>query len=330
MGAGAASMKLVVHAGTALVALVLSATPAQAQFNGSHTLGDFGVQSGTQPAPGLYLAGFYYRYDTDKVLDRNGDRLVLDPASPSSLAIHAFAPIAWYVSKTKVLGANYGVMAVLPFANGTIEVPVAGLESTTGNHLADLYIRPIELGWRTPRADVVAGFGFYAPSGKYERGGSENTGRGMWTSEPFVGTTVFLDTARTVSLATTASWEFHGKKKDTDIKVGQILTLEGGAGKAFLGGGLIIGAAYYAQWKLTRDDIASLVLPGGSTLELELRNKHRVFAFGPDVTLPVASKTKLFSLVNVRYLWESGVKTKTQGQSLVITATFPVPSVKIP
>jgi len=30
----------------------LLATPAQAQFNGSHTLGDFGVQSGTQPAPG--------------------------------------------------------------------------------------------------------------------------------------------------------------------------------------------------------------------------------------------------------------------------------------
>jgi hypothetical protein len=322
-------MKSVVNASALIVSVVLCATPAYAQFNGSHTLGDFGVQSGTQPMPGFYLAGFFYRYDTDKVLDRNGDRIVFDPASPSSLGIHAFAPIAWYVSKAKVLGANYGVMAVLPFANGTIEVPAAGLESTTGNQLADLYIRPIDLGWRTPRADVVAGLGFYAPSGEYELGGSENTGRGMWTTEPFVGTTVFLDTARTVSLATTASWEIHGKKKDTDIKVGQILSLEGGAGKSFLGGGLIIGAAYYAQWKLTRDDIASLGLPGGSTLFLELQNKHRVFAFGPDVTLPVASKTKLFSLVNIRYLWESAVKTKTQGQSLVITATFPVPSVKL-
>jgi hypothetical protein len=308
------------------------AAPAQAQFNGSHTLGDFGVQSGSQPAPGFYLAGFFYRYKTDTIRDRDGNRITLDPGAPGSLSIQAVAPIAWYVSKAKVLGANYGIMAVLPFANGVIDAPILGLTSDTGNHLADLYIRPLDLGWRRAQADVVAGFGFYAPTGEFESGGSENTGRGMWTSEPFVGTTVFLDAKRSVSLATTASWEIHGKKKDTDIKVGQILSLEGGGGKSFLGGGLIVGAAYYAQWKLTRDDIGpDILLPGGGTLDLnlELQNKHRVFGFGPDVTVPIASKTKLFSLVNIRYFWESGARTKTEGDSLVITATFPVPSVRI-
>ena len=78
----------------------------------------------------------------------------------------------------------------------------------------------------------------------------------MWTYEPFVGTTVFFDEKRTVSFATTAFWEFHGKKEDSDVKVGQILSLEGGLGKSFLGGGLIIGAAYYAQWKLTEGPAA--------------------------------------------------------------------------
>ena len=34
------------------LALLLTA-PAEAQLNGSHTLGDFGVQSGSQPAPGF-------------------------------------------------------------------------------------------------------------------------------------------------------------------------------------------------------------------------------------------------------------------------------------
>ena len=38
---------------------LLFATPARAQLNGSHTLGDFGVQSGSQPAPGFYTALFY-------------------------------------------------------------------------------------------------------------------------------------------------------------------------------------------------------------------------------------------------------------------------------
>ena len=140
---------------------------------------------------------------------------------------------------------------------------------------------------------------------------------------------MYFDEKRTLSLATTAYWEFHGNKKDTDAKVGQILMLQGGLGKSFLGGGLITGAAYYAQWKLTEDQLAEFELPGGTPIGVKVPGKHRVFAFGPDVTLPVASKSKLFALVNIRYLWESGAQLKTEGQTLVVTATFPVPSVKL-
>jgi hypothetical protein len=66
-------------------------------------------------------------------------------------------------------------------------------------------------------------------------------------------------------------------------------------------------------------------LPSGPAI-----GKHRVYGFGPDVTLPLATKSKLISLVNVRHFWETGAQLETQGQSLVVTATFPVPSVKIP
>ena len=71
------------------------------------------------------------------------------------------------------------------------------------------------------------------------------------------------------------------------------------------------------------------MLPGGDPIDAEFPNKHKVFAFGPDVTLPVASKSKLFALVNIRYFWETGARVKTEGQTLVVTATFPVPSVKL-
>ena len=138
-----------------------------------------------------------------------------------------------------------------------------------------------------------------------------------------------FDEKKTFSLAATAYWEIHGSKKDSDVKVGQILTLQGGLGKSFLGGGLIIGAAYYAQWKLTQDRLAEFELPGGGDFDVTSRNKHKVFGFGPDVTLPIATKSKLFALVNVRYLWETGARVKTQGQTLVVTATFPIPSVKL-
>ena len=41
--------------------------------------------------------------------------------------------------------------------------------------------------------------------------------------------------------------------------------LQGGAAESFLGGGLITGAAYYAQWKLTEDRLGELELPGGGS-----------------------------------------------------------------
>jgi hypothetical protein len=192
-----------------------------------------------------------------------------------------------------------------------------------------MLIRPVDLGWRTNRADVVAGLQLYIPTGRYTPGGNDNLGKGMWTYEPFLGATVYFDEKKTWSLATTAYWEFHGKKRDTNVRVGQILSLQGGLGKSFLGGGLIIGAAYYAQWKLTEDRLRSFVLPGGDVIDLDFPNKHKVFGFGPDVTLPIATRSKLYALVNIRYLWETGARVKTQGETLVVTATIPIPSVKL-
>ena len=109
---------------------LLLAAPAQAQLNGSHTLGDFGVQSGSQPQPGFYAALFYLRYDTDTIKDADGNIVRLPQASPGSLAVAAAAPMVWYVSKTKVLGANYGAMVVLPFANASLEAPAFQLTTT--------------------------------------------------------------------------------------------------------------------------------------------------------------------------------------------------------
>ncbi len=301
---------------------------ARAQLNGSHSLGDYGVQAGSQAQPGFYTALFYLRYDTDTIKNVDGNTIRPFPDSPASTAVTAAAPLLWYVSKAKVLGANYGVLVVLPWANASVEVPAFALSDTVDSSFADMLVRPLDLGWHAKRADVTAGFQFYAPTGRYAKGARDNIGKGIWTYEPFVGTTVFFDEKRTVSLATTAFWEFHSDKKDSTVNVGQILTLEGGFGKSFLGGGMIIGAAYYGQWKLTEDHLGDFVLPGGTPINVDLPNKHKVFGFGPDVTLPIASKSKLFALVNVRYFWETGARVKTEGQTLVVTATFPIPSVK--
>jgi hypothetical protein len=50
----------------------------------------------------------------------------------------------------------------------------------------------------------------------------------MWSHEVQGGTTVYLDAAKKFSAATTAYLEMHSNKKDQDLKVGNLLTLEGG------------------------------------------------------------------------------------------------------
>lgn len=311
-----------------LAAGILSVVPAHAQFNGSNLLGDFGVGSGTQPGPGLYAATFYYRYYSDTIKDSSGKRITYSPDAPSSATINAIAPMVWYVSKVKILGANYGFIATVPLLDNALQAPVFNFDQKTGVHLGDMYIRPLDLGWHTPRADYVTGFSLFAPTGKFKWGDTSNTGLGMWSYEVFGGTTVHLDSKKSLNFATTAFWETHSKKRDTNIKVGQVLTLEGGLGKSYLNNSLTFGAAYYAQWKLTSDTPSLYPLDNGGTLDLS-QMKHRVFGLGPDVTVPLASKTKLFGFLNVRYFWEMGARTKSQGQGLVLTATFPIPSIKI-
>jgi hypothetical protein len=311
-------------------------SPVYAQLNGENLLGDNGVKSGSQPAPGLYLSLLYYFYNTDTIKNADGNRLTIDPTQAGSQKLHVIAPLFLYVSPTKVLGANYGVMAVMPFANGALEAPGFGFDEEISTGAADIYLVPFQLGWHKARADVVTAFALFAPTGRYTTGADDNVGKGMWSFELSAGTTVYFDAKKTLTLATTGYWETHNKKKDTGnvrvgnitltgVRVGQLLTLEGGLGKSFLESAASVGFVYYAQWKITHDNFGIPVnLPGDSTIA-----RHRVWGFGPDVTIPVAAKSKLISLVNVRYYWEAGARLKTQGNALVVTATFPVPSIKI-
>jgi hypothetical protein len=73
---------------------LLLAAPARAQLNGSHLLGDFGVNSGSQPQPGFYAALIYLRYDTDEIKDADGNTVRPFPESPGSVTIRR-RPLQW-------------------------------------------------------------------------------------------------------------------------------------------------------------------------------------------------------------------------------------------
>ncbi len=322
-----------------LALVLLGSPPAFAQLNGSNILGDIGVDAATQPPPGFWVGGMYYHYRTDTIRKADGSKLVFDPNQPVKISVPAFAPMFQFVSKDTILGGHYGFLIAPGVTTASLEAPGFGLDLHTSTGPADTYIVPVQIGWHIQQADFVTAFGIWAPTGRYTAGGlTNNTGRGMWTYEASAGTTFFLDAERSWSAATAAYYETHGKKAGTafnigppnpialgGVRVGDILSLEGGFAREFEGGLAHAGVAYYAQWKLTDDDFGFPV----TALDGTPLSKHRVFGVGPDVTMPIETKSMLIATVNVRYFWELGAQVKTEGQSLVLSASFPVPSLKI-
>ena len=75
-----------------------------------------GVKSGTQPEPGSTRRNIFYRYFTDSMRGPNGELVVLDPTQSGSQTINADMPVFLWITSKKVLGANFGMMAVMPFA----------------------------------------------------------------------------------------------------------------------------------------------------------------------------------------------------------------------
>jgi hypothetical protein len=298
---------------------------AISQLSGHNTKGDFGLLSGTQSPPGWYMvAPMYYRYSADEFRDRSGDRLLATDRG-GSIEANAWVAGAIWVSDYKLFGGNYSFTIFPGVTNNALEFPPTGVDTRTSTGLADLYVQPINLGWTTPRADFIAGLGLFAPTGEYEAGGDSNRGLGMWSYELFAGTTLYFDEARTWHFAATAFYETHGKKDGTDIRVGDILTLEGGLGKSFMQGAASAGIAYYGQWKISDDDFG-VELP---TLPNRRLGKNRVYGIGPELMIPLATKSTLFGFLNLRYFWETGARSSLQGNTFVATVSFPIPSIPL-
>ena len=306
------------HIAAAMTVLCLLPSTASAQLSGSNIKGDTGLKGGSQPPPGAYVALPLWFYTADAVKDRNGNEVLTGKLDAS-----VFGALLTVVTKKKILGANYGFLVVLPWANNRVQ-GAEDFDSNPGAGLTDMYAQPISLGWRKPRADFTAAYGLFLSTGRYEDGASNNTGLGMVGQEMLFGTTVYLNKQRSVHAATVATFDFFSEKKDSETRVGNILNLEGGFGADFLKGGLVAGLAYYGTFKLTDDQFDAQLPPR------LLPDKNRVWGLGPEVTLALASKQAVYGFVTVRYQWELGARTASEGGAWNLLATFPLKPIRLP
>jgi hypothetical protein len=302
-----------------LILVGLCPRQAHAQLITQHVKGSVGLKAGSQPPPGGYIvAPVFYIYNTDTVKDRDGNKLPTTADLTSAFYGFGYSQ----VTTKKILGGYYGFTALIPaFANNRIQG--TEIDADPGGGLTDSVFTPISLGWHHTRADAIASFSMFVPTGKYTDGADDNTGLGMWGFEPSFGVTAYLDEKRQYHAATLVSLDFQSKKEDSENKVGNQINFEGGVGVDLLKGGLTTGLCYYASFKMSDDEIAGL--PG-----ILIRGKNKTFGIGPEATLAIAAKSKVYGFVTVRYFWETYARTTTQGNAFLIQATFLTKPIKVP
>jgi hypothetical protein len=288
-----------------LLGLCIALCPfSPAQELGSVLRGDMGLKSGTQPAPGYYFSFLYYNASYDSVRGPNGG--VLPGHVNTSLDI--LLPIGTVTTKWKLFGGYYGFTVAMPISNQALASTFVPIYKSNIYGFGDMYFQPFTLGWHTKRADYVTGYGFYAPTGNGIRS------LDMWTQRLSFGTTYYLDEAKKWSVAGNAALEIHSVKNNTDILVGDFLTIKGGVGRSFLKGAASAGLVYCLQYKITHD---------GANLPALLPNSlNKAYALGPELNFPFFVKGKTAGFIGARYTWEFWNRSNFQGNNLALSMTI--------
>lgn len=243
--------------------------PRPAHAEGHYVAGVEGLQAASAPPPGLYYLGYllHYRIDSFRAPGSGQDLPGQNGGSVTALANR----LVW-MSGQQVLGADYGVEAIVPLQRTALDIQAAGI-SDRRSGLGDVYLGPLLLSWHGARWDAVAAAGLWLDNGSTRQPASP--GKGFKSSMLSAGLTVYLDEAKTLSAAALLRYELNGRKAD-GLRYGEQATLEWGLAKTL--GPLQLGLVGYSQWQ-TRLDSG----PGASG---DKSSKH---ALGAELACPVAA-----------------------------------------
>ena len=297
----------------ALLAAFFIPIAADAQRRGVYTPGINATNSGVLPEPGLTYSNIFQLYSFDELKGQDGETLPVI----GNVSVFIDHNVFIWVSKKKILGGNFALMADLPIANSSLTSANFGaLGGASG--FADSYYQPVGLGWHKKRADFQVGYGFTAPTGRFNAGASNNVGTGHWTHGPAAGQTFYLTKNRGTAVSAYQSYEFHTDQEDTDIHSGQTFNLDYSLTQIFplkqdMSGLLQVGVLGYGQWQTTDHT-------GPSVNPIIAANTHyRVNALGAaaNIILP-ARKVSL----GFKWLHEFSNKSTVQGHTVQISGAI--------
>src|SRR5271167_482729 len=195
--------------------------PPLPPIRGVYSPGFNATNSGVMPEPGLTYANYFLDYSFNSFQTSSGDTIL----EKGNAAVFADANLFAFVTKKKILGANYAVVALLPISNSSISSATLGTVGGGGG-FADSFYQPFSLGWHLKRADIQVAYAFFAPTGRFNAGASNNTGSGHWTNSPTAGETFYLTKNKATSFSAYQLYEFHTTQQGTNIHPGQTFNLD--------------------------------------------------------------------------------------------------------
>ena len=299
--------------------------PTQAGQLGHYAPGLPNIRDLLVPEQGFYYLQYFAFYHTDTFRDRNGDKVDSLNAGPATLQVEAdlevfsIAPALVWVSPWKFLGARYAAQIIPTFGNTSIQASLRtetgfGIETDESQFgVGDLYIKPVWLGWDGDHYSVAAGYGFYAPVGKYNEGDSDNIGLGFWTHEFQLATAWFPWVSQGTAVTLAGTYEIHSKIEDVQITPGDRISLNWGISQylplndanSIL---LEVGALGYSQWQVEKDS--------GSDVNTRFNAKDQIHAAGGQIGLTYVPWN---AFIIFHGLQEFAAEARFEGQFLTLT-----------
>lgn len=144
-----------------LIATVLSSTSLGAYAGGHYVAGIEGMDSASVPPAGNYYVGYLINYDVKSLNDKNGNKI---PGNNNG-TVTALANRFIHITDKKILGADYGMEAIVPVVRKDFDFPAAGGYKKHKSGVGDVYLGPVVLGWHGNSWDGVFGAGFHLDNG---------------------------------------------------------------------------------------------------------------------------------------------------------------------
>ncbi len=322
--------------------LIVCASPLLAQQKGQWVPGQFGLNAGAIPDPGITYANLALNYSSDRLNNSGGSHILQNVTGTFSFWVDEY--IIYYVPEHKVLGGYFMPYVAVSAANGSL---VADVNTTNlginggGTGLADTYVQPVNMGWHLgDRVDFAAGYAFTAPTGRYTAGASNNVGSGYWGNNITSGTTFYITKNKGTSANLVTDWEIHGQKtvasalsgQLSKITPGQAFTAEWGIGQVLplkkdMSQLAQLGLVGYDQWQVSNNGGNYLI--AGLPVAASRVPYYSVHAIGvqANYVLPGNNVVLFFKFYD-----EYSAKARVQGRTIVFggswTLRIPKPASK--